>query len=93
MVQRFTADGLLRTAIFPDKVETAPNAVHTYRFEGTNLILEDAGAEVKGLPPCPSGPAIYQVQQLGRYRIKFVPIRDLCGPRRNTMNNVHDRIP
>jgi hypothetical protein len=91
MYQRYDADGTVRQAFALGDLDTKANARCNYQFAEGQLTLTEC--HVRGVPPCPAGPAVYQVQFLPDGKIRFLVVRDGCGPRAETMAQTHVRVP
>jgi hypothetical protein len=91
MYQRYDADGTVRQAFALGDLETKPNARCKYQFAEAKLTLTDCHA--RGVPNCPTEPAVYQVQLLPDGKVRFLVVQDICGPRTETMAQIHARVP
>ena len=91
MYQVYDAGGTLRQAFDLADLETKPNARCNFQFKAGELTLTDCRA--RGVPPCPLGPAVYQVQLMAEGKIRFLVVQDGCGPRTETMAQTHSRVP
>lgn len=91
MYSRFNADGTLVQAFELADLETQPNAKCKYAFKASEITITDCRAH--GVPDCPLGPAVYRVELLPEGKIRFVVVKEPCGPRSETMGQVHVRVP
>ena len=91
LYMRFNADGTLHVAKSLEALNTKPDAINTFRFEGTRLIFTEV--EASGLPSCGAAPAIYEVQLQTNGNIKFVKIQDTCSKRATSTSRVHKPVP
>ena len=89
MYQQFNADGTCRGSMARDLIETNPNVICNYWFEGTNLYMEEV--ELRGLPPC-GFPGIYEVNLMPNGWIDFTTVEDKCAPRVRTTAQLHEPI-
>jgi len=90
LYNKFNEDGTLWVAQIRDLIETNPSAVLTYRFDGTRLIITEVN--VRNLPSCGPDEGIYEVQLLPGGNIKFVKIKDPCGPRGRSIALEHEPV-
>jgi|GEM_PF-2799440 len=91
MYQRYDTDGTVRQAFAQEDLDTKPNGRCKYQFAEAKLTLTDCHAQ--GVRNCPVDPAVYQVQLLPDGKIRFLVVQDKCGPRTETMTQVHVRVP
>jgi len=90
LYMRFNADGTCYVATSLEALNTKPDAINTFRFEGTHLIMMEV--EASGLPSCGATPAIYEVQLQTNGNIKFVKIQDTCSKRAASTSRVHKPV-
>ena len=91
LYQRFNEDGTCQTATSLERLTTEPDVECTFQFEGTRLSLTEVKAT--GLPECPAKTGIYEVRLLANGNIKFVKIKDACGPRARSTAMEHKPVP
>ena len=76
---RFYKDGTFHWARALDNLDSQPNAINEFRFEGTQMILKEVS--VSGVPGCGDATGIYEVRLLEGGKIRIVTIEDKCAPR------------
>lgn len=89
MYHQFNADGSCQISTVRDVIDTNPNVVCKYWFEGTNLYMEEV--ELRGLPAC-GFPGIYEVHLLPDGWIDFTTVDDNCAPRARTTAQLHEPV-
>jgi hypothetical protein len=90
MYQRFNEDGTCQAAFTLNKLDTIPNVECTYHFSEAVLIY--TVTKVSGVPPCQDETATYKVHLLPNGNIKFVVVKDTCGPRARTTAQEHEPV-
>jgi hypothetical protein len=76
---RFNADGTFHQAEALDKLDSQPYAVCKFRFEGTQMSIEQIS--VSGVPTCGSRIGVYEVRLLEGGKVEIVVIKDKCSAR------------
>lgn len=89
MYIRFKDDGTYQLAKSRSGLDTQPNVVGTYSFDGNQLTF--AITSVHDLPDCGYTDAIYQVVMLVTGQIEFIKVKDSCSERVNTTAQIHER--
>ena len=92
MYTRFDKDGTCRQSQMRDLLETNPNVMGTYYFDGDQLVMLWDDESLRNLPPCGPEPAIYKVQILKNRHIQLILVDDQCSPRIVTMRREYERL-
>jgi hypothetical protein len=76
---RFDADGRQLYALELDDLESSPNVISTYRFQGDRMIIQEVSAS--GVPPCGGEIGTYQVRILPNGDLNVIVFSDACEVR------------
>lgn len=76
---RFDADGTYRQAHVLEELASAPYAISSYQFEGSEMVTK--AISVSGVPSCGEAIGRYNIRLLDSGHIRVVTIRDQCLPR------------
>jgi len=90
MYFQFNQDGTCQQTMVRDTLDTNPNIICEYRFDGDQFVLTIL--TVEGLPPCQQPVAIYEIHRLDNGNIKFVNVDDRCQPRVRSTAVEHEPI-
>jgi hypothetical protein len=93
LIQRFNPDGTLYVWSLITNPSGPPDAILSYRFDGTLMAIQEVnadGMEAIGMGSC--GTTItgtYEVYLLGNGNIRLEVITDTCEPRRSSTSQLH----
>ena len=93
MYIRFQEDGVCQQSRLRSMIDTNPDVVCTYYFDGTDLHIDMVLSPDSPLPHVRENSIIYQVVLLGRDQIEFICVYDPCIDRRETMLMLHEARP
>ena len=87
---RFNEDGTFHQADALDKLDNQPYAICKFRFEGTQMSIEQIS--VSGVPTCGSRIGVYQVRLLEGGKIEIVVIKDKCSARAGDISREYEPV-
>ena len=91
MFLQLNPDGTCRQSASLEGLTNIPQVECTFTLEGANLSM--TVVKLTGVPECPTPTGTYEVQLVADDRIKLVPIKDACSPRKNSTQGEYQRIP
>ena len=87
---RFNEDGTFHQAEALDKLDSQPYVVCKFRFEGTQMSIEEIS--VSGVPTCGSKIGVYEVRLLEGGKIQIVVIKDACSARAGDISREYEPV-
>ena len=87
---RFNEDGTFHQAEALDKLDSQPYVVCKFRFEGTQMSIEEIS--VSGVPSCGSKIGVYEVRLLEGGKIEIAVIEDKCSDRASDISREYEPV-
>jgi len=91
MFLQLNSDSTCRQSASLEGLTNIPQVECTFTLEGANLSM--TVVKLTGVPECPTPTGTYEVRLVADDRIKLVPIKDACSPRKNSTQGEYQRIP
>jgi hypothetical protein len=83
---RFDGDGTFRQARGLERLDGAPYAICSYRFDGASMVIKQV--KVAGVPSCREKVGTYELRLLDDGSLRIVAIADECAPRAGDVGGV-----